>query len=121
MAKPKARRVRPSEERPAFDAKVFLESAGAARRVVSYSKGRIVFSQGQPSDSVMYIQEGNIKISVLSRTGKEAVVAMLAAASVASSQPDPIWTLTAGWTFSFRAWVRASFAITTKGVARSKT
>jgi CRP-like cAMP-binding protein len=76
MAKPKARRVR-SSERPAFDAKVFLESAGAARRVVSYSKGRIVFSQGQRSDAVMYIQKGGIKISVLSRTGKEAVVAML--------------------------------------------
>jgi CRP-like cAMP-binding protein len=77
MEKPKARRVRPSVQRPAFDAKAFLESAGAARRVVSYSKGKTVFSQGQPSDAVMYIQKGGIKISVLSRTGKEAVVAML--------------------------------------------
>jgi len=77
MAKPKARRLQPSEQPPAFDAKAFLESAGAARRVVSYSKGKMVFSQGQPSDSVMYIQKGGIKISVLSRTGKEAVVAML--------------------------------------------
>jgi CRP-like cAMP-binding protein len=77
MTKPKAHRVRPSEQRPAFDAKAFLESAGAARRVVSYSKGKSVFSQGQPSDAVMYIQKGGIKISVLSRTGKEAVVAML--------------------------------------------
>ncbi len=77
MAKAKARRVQSSEERPGFDAKAFLESAGAARRVVSYPKGKIVFSQSQPSDAVMYIQKGSIKISVLSRTGKEAVVAML--------------------------------------------
>ena len=77
MAKPKARRNRRRDQRPAFDAEAFLASAGAARRIVSYPKGKIVFSQGQPSDAVMYIQKGGIKISVLSRTGKEAVVAML--------------------------------------------
>jgi CRP/FNR family transcriptional regulator, cyclic AMP receptor protein len=77
MARAKARRVQSGEERPAFDVEAFLESAGAARRVVSYQKGKVVFSQGQPSDTVMYIQKGGIKISVLSRTGKEAVVAML--------------------------------------------
>ena len=77
MAKAKARRVQSSDEQPAFDAQAFLESAGAARRVVSYQKGKIVFSQGQPSDTVFYLKEGGIKISVLSRGGKEAVVAML--------------------------------------------
>jgi CRP-like cAMP-binding protein len=77
MAKAKARRNGPPEQRPAFDAEAFLESVGAARRIVSYPKGKIVFSQGQPSDAVMYIQKGVVKISVLSRTGKEAVVAML--------------------------------------------
>ena len=77
MPRAKARHVQTSEERPAFDAKAFLESAGATRDVVSYPKGTIVFSQGQPSDAVMYIQKGGVKISVLSRTGKEAVVAML--------------------------------------------
>lgn len=70
-------RTQPAEERPAFDAEAFLESAGAARRAVSYPKGKSVFSQGEPSDTVMYIQKGGVKISVLSRTGKEAVVAML--------------------------------------------
>ena len=77
MAKAKARGVQSSEQRPDFDAEAFLESAGAARRVVLYQKGKVVFSQGQPSDTVMYIQKGGIKISVLSRAGKEAVVAML--------------------------------------------
>ena len=71
------RRTQPAEERPAFDAEALLESAGAARRAVSYPNGKIVFSQGEPSDTVMYIQKGGVKISVLSRTGKEAVVAML--------------------------------------------
>jgi CRP/FNR family transcriptional regulator, cyclic AMP receptor protein len=77
MPKPKAPRAQPHAKPPAFDAEAFLTSAGAARRVMTYPKGRIVFSQGQPSDAVMYIQKGSIKISVLSRTGKEAVVAML--------------------------------------------
>ena len=71
------RRTQPAEERPAFDAEAFLESAGVARRSKSFPKGKTVFSQGEPSDSVMYIQKGGVKISVLSRTGKEAVVAML--------------------------------------------
>ena len=77
MPKAKARRTQSSEPPPAFDAQAFLKSAGAARRLATYPKGKIVFSQGQPSDAVMYIQKGGIKISVLSRTGKEAVVAML--------------------------------------------
>jgi CRP-like cAMP-binding protein len=77
MQRARSPRVQAIEESPPFDAEAFLESAGAARRVVSYPKGKTVFSQGQPSDTVMYIQKGGIKISVLSRTGKEAVVAML--------------------------------------------
>jgi CRP-like cAMP-binding protein len=77
MTKAKARRVQSRKEGPAFDAKAFLESAGAARGVVSYSKGKVIFSQGQPSDAVMYIQKGSVKISALSRAGREAVVAML--------------------------------------------
>jgi CRP-like cAMP-binding protein len=61
---------------PAFDVKAFLEAAGA-RRGVSYARGRVIFAQGHPSDAVMYIQKGGVKISVSSRAGKEAVVAML--------------------------------------------
>ena len=77
MAKSKAPRVQTGAPQPAFDATAFLESTGAARPAVIYSRGKRVFVQGQPSDAVMYIQKGSIKISVLSRTGKEAVVAML--------------------------------------------
>lgn len=77
MVTAKTPRVRRRAAQPAFDAGAFLESAGAARRIVTYPKGKKVFVQGQPSDTVMYIQKGSIKISVLSRAGKEAVVAIL--------------------------------------------
>src|SRR6188474_1216240 len=77
MSTAKARPVKASQIRPDFDVQAFLKSAGAARRVATYQKGKVVFSQGQPSDTVFYVQKGEIKISVLSRGGKEAVVAML--------------------------------------------
>jgi CRP-like cAMP-binding protein len=77
MVKKTVRHARPRAAPGDLDAEVFLESAGAARRVATYPKGTIVFSQGEPSDAVMFIQRGGVKISVVSRTGKEAVVAML--------------------------------------------
>src|SRR3989338_8836723 len=77
MSRAKARSVKAQQKLPDFDAEAFLKSEGAARRVATYPKGKVVFSQGHPSDTVMYVQKGGIKISVLSRAGKEAVVAML--------------------------------------------
>jgi CRP/FNR family cyclic AMP-dependent transcriptional regulator len=62
---------------PAFDAQAFLHSAGITKKIVNYRPLSVVFSQGDPSDSVMYIQQGAIKLSVLSRSGKEAIVATL--------------------------------------------
>jgi len=62
---------------PAFDAQAFLWSAGIARKIVEYRRGEAVFSQGDPCEHVMYIQEGGVKLSVRSKTGREAVVAML--------------------------------------------
>ena len=63
--------------RPAFNAKRFLESAGVAKTVARYSRGDKVFTQGDACEHVLYIQTGGIKLSVLSKTGREAVVAML--------------------------------------------
>ena len=57
--------------------RAYLDSTGPARKVVRYRRGDVVFSQGDPGDDVRYIQKGAIKLSVLSRIGKEAVVAML--------------------------------------------
>jgi len=62
---------------PAFELRSFLDSAGAARRVVKYARSAVIFSQGDPATDVFYIQQGSVKLSVLSRTGKEAVVAIL--------------------------------------------
>jgi CRP/FNR family cyclic AMP-dependent transcriptional regulator len=62
---------------PAFNAQAFLESAGVAKTIAQYARGDTVFTQGDPCEHVMYIQTGGIKLSVLSKTGREAVVAML--------------------------------------------
>jgi len=62
-----------------FDAQAFLDSAGIARKIVEYTSGTIIFTQGDPCDHVLYIQKGNVKLSVISQNGREAVVAMLGA------------------------------------------
>jgi CRP/FNR family cyclic AMP-dependent transcriptional regulator len=61
----------------AFDLHEFLESAGIARHVTKYATSDVVFAQGDAATGVFYLQQGSIKLSVLSRTGKEAVVAIL--------------------------------------------
>jgi CRP/FNR family transcriptional regulator, cyclic AMP receptor protein len=66
-----------SKKLSASDAQAFLDATGAASRVVPLRRGQTVFSQGDPADDVRYIQSGSIKLSVLSRIGKEAVIAML--------------------------------------------
>jgi len=69
----------PSTRKLRFNAKAFLDSAGVATTIVKHSKGDIVFAQGDRCDSVLYIQTGTIKLSVLSKGGREAVIAMLGA------------------------------------------
>lgn len=64
---------------PAFDAQAFLDSAGIARRVVQFRANAVIFAQGDPADTVMYIQKGSVQLSVLSDTGKQAIVATLGA------------------------------------------
>src|SRR5262245_2127009 len=62
-----------------FDPQAFLAKADGGVTVSHYGKGQVVFAQGEPADSVFYIQEGRIKIAVTSPQGKEAVVAFLEA------------------------------------------
>jgi CRP-like cAMP-binding protein len=62
---------------PTFDLQAFLDSAGVSRRVVRLARGARVFAQGSPATSVFYIQSGQVKLSVVSTAGREAVVAML--------------------------------------------
>jgi CRP/FNR family transcriptional regulator, cyclic AMP receptor protein len=62
---------------PTFDVQAFLKSAGVSPRTVRFATGAAVFAQGAQANSVFYVQEGGVKLSVLSSAGKEAVVAML--------------------------------------------
>jgi CRP/FNR family cyclic AMP-dependent transcriptional regulator len=66
-----------SKKEVAFNAQAFLDSAGVQRTVKKFKKGELAFSQGDAAQTVMYLQEGGIKISVLSEAGREAVVAIL--------------------------------------------
>jgi CRP/FNR family cyclic AMP-dependent transcriptional regulator len=66
-----------SKHKGAFDAQAFLHSAGAARKIVEYLGGEVIFNQGDACENISYIHKGGVKLSVLSKTGREAVVAML--------------------------------------------
>jgi len=66
-----------STRKATFDVQSFLDSSGIARKIVEYRRADVIFSQGDPCESVLYIQKGGVKLSVLSKTGREAVVAML--------------------------------------------
>jgi CRP/FNR family transcriptional regulator, cyclic AMP receptor protein len=59
-----------------FNPQVFLDTAGVSRKVVEYRRGESIFSQGDAAETVMYIQKGGVKFSVVNGSGKEAVVAM---------------------------------------------
>lgn len=60
-----------------FDPKDFLAKADGGRTVSRYQPSQIVFAQGDPANAVFYINEGKVKITVISEQGKEAVVAIL--------------------------------------------
>jgi len=62
---------------PPFNVQGFLETAGSAKTVRDYRRGESIFTQGDDCQAVLYIQSGGVKLSVLSKNGKEAVVAML--------------------------------------------
>jgi CRP-like cAMP-binding protein len=63
--------------KPTFDPKVFLAKVGKGRTHGDYKKGQTVFAQGDSADSIYYIQKGKFKLTVVSKDGKEAVVAIL--------------------------------------------
>lgn len=60
-----------------FDPKTFLAQAGLGRTILQYRKNKVIFAQGEPCDSVFYIQVGRVKLTVRSTQGKEATIAML--------------------------------------------
>jgi CRP-like cAMP-binding protein len=60
-----------------FDVKLFLDSTGLGRKVGKFRAKETIFAQGDPATNVLYIQEGGLKLTVVSEAGKEAVVAIL--------------------------------------------
>ena len=66
----------PTRKQP-FDAKVFLSEVNGGRTISQYRKNQIIFAQGDPSDSIFYIQTGKVKVTVVSKQGREAIVAIL--------------------------------------------
>src|ERR1700689_699259 len=68
---------RKSTQKRTFNAQAFLDSAGAARRIVEYRKSQKIYAQGDLAENILYIQNGGIKLSVINEVGKEAVVAIL--------------------------------------------
>jgi CRP/FNR family transcriptional regulator, cyclic AMP receptor protein len=60
-----------------FDIKAFLHLAGIAKQIRVFKRGAVVYSQGDAAGSIMYLQEGGVKLSVVNAVGKEAVVAIL--------------------------------------------
>jgi CRP/FNR family cyclic AMP-dependent transcriptional regulator len=66
-------------DQQAFDPQAFLAKIGAGRTLVACQKQHPIFMQGEPADAVFYIQEGQVKLTVVSAQGKEAVIALLEA------------------------------------------
>ena len=65
-----------AKKKTPFNVKIFLSTVDGGRTVSNYRKNDKVFSQGDPADSVFYVQEGKVKVCVISEQGKEAVVAL---------------------------------------------
>src|ERR1700691_688710 len=65
------------KRKPPFLPETLLSQVNGGRTISTYQKDQIVFSQGEPADAVFYIQQGAVKLTVLSDQGKEAVVAIL--------------------------------------------
>jgi CRP/FNR family transcriptional regulator, cyclic AMP receptor protein len=66
-----------SAKKPRFEVEKYLRTAGVERKILNYTKGQTIFSQGEACHEVMYLQRGGVKLSITSSAGKEAVIAML--------------------------------------------
>jgi CRP/FNR family cyclic AMP-dependent transcriptional regulator len=69
----------PATKKHAFDPKKFLATIGEGRKVVVFSKKRPIFTQGDPAQEVFYIEAGKVKLTVVSKAGKEATLGILSA------------------------------------------
>ncbi len=78
MVKRNSKKIKPSRSKePAFDLRAFLDTAGLSRRIEKFRRSEKIYSQGDAAKGVHYIQEGSVRLSVVSESGKEAVIAIL--------------------------------------------
>ena len=90
---------RPQKHR--FDSEAFLREIGTGRTLLQFKKKQSIFSQGDPADAVYFIQKGRVRLSLVSKSGKEATLALMGAGDflgeecVAASQPRRLTTATA--------------------------
>ncbi len=88
-------------KRLAFQPEAFLAKSGLGRTILELKKGQTVFSQGDIADAVFYVQKGRVKLTVISKRGKEATIALLGAGNfvgeecIAAIQPQRMATATA--------------------------
>jgi CRP/FNR family transcriptional regulator, cyclic AMP receptor protein len=93
--------VRSARRRPVFRVEAFLAKSGVGKKIVELKKKAILFGQGDPADSVFYLQKGKVKLTVVSRRGKEATLAFRSAGDfvgeecIAAIQPQRLTTATA--------------------------
>ena len=64
-----------------FDPQIFSAKIGKRKNITEYRKNQIIFAQGSPADAVFYIQKGSVKLTVIAKSGKQAIVATLARGS----------------------------------------
>jgi CRP-like cAMP-binding protein len=69
--------TRTNATEPAFNAQAFLAKVGSGRTLVNHSADETVFSQGDAADSIFYVRKGKVKLTVISKQGRQAVIAML--------------------------------------------
>jgi CRP/FNR family transcriptional regulator, cyclic AMP receptor protein len=74
---PNPPQIQGSKEKGAFDPLAFLSRAGAGKTIEPYRKNQKIFSQGDVADTVFFIRNGKVKITVISEHGKEAVIGFL--------------------------------------------
>jgi CRP-like cAMP-binding protein len=72
----KPKKLRKNGKVDAFDPQAFLDTSGVARNIADFRRSESIYAQGDAADSVMYVQKGGVKLSVVNNSGKEAVVAM---------------------------------------------
>jgi hypothetical protein len=78
-----------SKRNSPFDPQVYLESVGVSRQVGEFRKKQTIFTQGDAADTVMYVQKGSVKFTVVNESGKEAVVAIFGSGISSEKEPSP--------------------------------